>query len=132
MQASSVHLYLPNSLGQPDGSALSMQFLGDCSHMLPLKAGDGQFVRTGLSRAVVLGKCRSPVGRAAGNLVHVAEFRAGVWDPDDNHAVMQERGMEAGNCGLLAAMLRGSGRKDAPPPYRPAIRSSTVPQLHPT
>src|SRR4051812_1485820 len=54
------------------------EFLGDFRDVLALEAGDGEFVRGRLPRAVAARERAGPVRRAAGDLVHVRQFRARV------------------------------------------------------
>src|SRR3974390_844329 len=55
----------------------------------------------------------STVGSAAGNLIHMNEAGFAIGHTDDDHALMKKRGVEAGNRGFLAAVLRAGGSKHA-------------------
>ena len=75
--------------------------------MLALKACDRKLVFAYRPAATVsTGKCACSVWSAAGNLVHVSEAWFRIWSPHNDHAEMQQRGVKAGDRGLLSTMLR--------------------------
>src|SRR5262249_47810498 len=96
---------------RPD--SLRRQFAGDLRHVLPLEACDLQLVLAWHAFAIGAGQRGRAVGGAARDLGHHGEAGLGIRAADDDHAVMQERGVEAGDRRLLAAVLRAGAGKDA-------------------
>src|SRR5580765_1322711 len=83
----------------------------DLGNMSALEAGPCELIVGGLPRAV--GTCERccTVGRAARDLVHARQARERVRQSHDDHPVMQERAVEAGNGRLLTTVL-GRGRSE--------------------
>src|SRR5450755_5084852 len=81
--------------------------------MLPLKFGNPQFVLAGLPRTISARQGGSAVGRSAGDRAHVCQSFFTVRHAHDNHSVMQQRAMKAGDRGFLTPVLRAGGREYA-------------------
>src|SRR5262249_53678468 len=71
--------------------------------VLALVTGAVELVGAGLAGAVALGQRGGAVGRPAGDLVHVEQTGEGVGQADDDHALVQQGGVERGDGHLLAA-----------------------------
>src|ERR1017187_9161947 len=81
--------------------------------MLALEARNLQFIFTGLALTVAARQCSGSVRSAARDAVHVGQPGFGIGHTDDNHAVVQQRGMKTRNGGFLAAVLRAGRSKHA-------------------
>src|SRR5437899_1518529 len=87
--------------------------LGNLGDVLALKAGDGQFVLAGLPGTISARQRRSAVRATAGNFGHVKQSSFRIGHTDDDHALMQEGAVKAGDRGLLATVLARSAGEDA-------------------
>src|SRR5260221_9947419 len=82
-------------------------FFCDLRDMATLEARDGEFVFAGQARAVALGDCRGAIRTAAADFVHGHLPRLCIRYADNDHALVQQRGMTTEQRRFLAAMLGG-------------------------
>lgn len=87
------------------GACLARQLLSDFCDVLALKAGDFEFRRGGDARTIRACNGRGAVGRTAAHFICLGELSAGVGNAHDDHAVMEEIHVEAGDGGLLPTVL---------------------------
>ena len=81
---------------------------------MPLIARNLQLIRARLARAIRAGKRGRSIRRPAADIRHIGQARLSVRDTNNNHAVMQQRRMKAGERCLLPTVLRSSRRENAP------------------
>ena len=93
-------------MGRVDrAEALALQFAGDAGDVFALEAGDRQFLFRRLSAAIA-GNGGGAIRAATADFAGFLHFRYRIRYADYHHAVMEQRGVERGNSGFLAAMLR--------------------------
>src|SRR5688572_25783974 len=76
--------------------------------MATLESRPGQFVVAGLAAPVRARHRRGAIRRAAADLTHLVVARESIGQPYDDHAVMEQVGVEGGDGRLLSAMLARS------------------------
>src|SRR5262245_38441861 len=76
--------------------------------MTALKPRDRQLVLARLALPVIAGGRGCAVSCGAADLAHLVELATGIGHPDNDHDVMEEGAVEAGQGGLLPTVL-GSG-----------------------
>src|SRR5262245_3157438 len=81
--------------------------------MTALKTRDRQLVLARLALPVIAGDRGGAVRCAAADLAHLVELATGIGHPDNDHAVMEEGAVEAGQGGLLSAVLGGGTAEHA-------------------
>src|SRR5208337_1590156 len=95
-------------------SSPTRETLCDLRDMPSLEACDFQLIFARRSRCVGCGECSCTVRSTATDLTHIAESGRSVRNSNDDHTVMEQRGMEAGNRRFLPAVLRCRTCKHAP------------------
>src|SRR6185369_9309299 len=81
----------------------------DLRYAHALRFGKIELIVGGLALIVIAGDGTGAVGRAAADLIRIHHLRESVAEADDNHAMVQQRRVEAGGRRLLPAMLRAGG-----------------------